>query len=287
MPTLKTLLALGRVSNLSTVWSNALCGWIVAGGADPIHLGALLAASSLLYVGGMFLNDYCDAAFDRIHRPERPIPSGAIRRETTLRIALALLATGLACLAWMGWDALLLAVALAGLIVAYNALHKSSPKVGPLLMAACRASLYPIAALAASDAAARELAAAAGGMFAYILGVTLLARSESTTRAISWPGVAWVAAPLAAAAVWLFPAPSTASLLALGAAAAWIGTAFLRARASGRFAPGRAIGPLLAGIPLIDLLALSALGLANPSVAAPFAAFFAIALIAQRAIPAS
>src|SRR5207247_84954 len=80
VPILRTLLLLGRISNLPTVWSNCLAGWIISGGGELARLLLVCIGTSSLYVGGMFLNDAFDADFDRQHRPERPIPSGAISR---------------------------------------------------------------------------------------------------------------------------------------------------------------------------------------------------------------
>ena len=55
--TLRTAFALGRVSNLPTVWSNVLAGTILAGGTlDPLRTTILMVAMSLLYVAGMYLN---------------------------------------------------------------------------------------------------------------------------------------------------------------------------------------------------------------------------------------
>src|ERR1700722_7791443 len=75
---LRTLLILGRVSNLPTVWSNCLAGWWLAGGGSRPALLCVSISASFLYLGGMFLNDAFDAGFDRNHRPTRPIPSGVI-----------------------------------------------------------------------------------------------------------------------------------------------------------------------------------------------------------------
>ena len=79
----KALLLLGRVSNLPTVWSNCLAAWLLAGAAlvesaDVQGFAWLIAGATLLFLAGMFLNDAFDVQFDREHRPERPIPSGAI-----------------------------------------------------------------------------------------------------------------------------------------------------------------------------------------------------------------
>ena len=60
-----TLLRLGRVSNLPTVWTNVLAGTALAGGDWNGRRSALvLLAMSLFYVGGMYLNDYFDRAID-------------------------------------------------------------------------------------------------------------------------------------------------------------------------------------------------------------------------------
>ena len=74
MPRLRTLLILGRVSNLPTVWSNCLAGWWLGGGGNTGKLPFLFAGTTLLYIGGMYLNDAFDVEFDRQHRKERPIP---------------------------------------------------------------------------------------------------------------------------------------------------------------------------------------------------------------------
>src|SRR5712692_356833 len=78
---LRTLLILGRASNLPTVWSNCLAGWIMGGESELYKLVLLWVGATFLYLGGMYLNDAFDAQFDQQHRPERPIPSGAMRAE--------------------------------------------------------------------------------------------------------------------------------------------------------------------------------------------------------------
>ena len=103
---LAVALRLGRVSNLPTVWTNALAGIVLAGGhvADPRTL-PLIAAFSLFYVAGMYLNDAYDAEIDARERPERPIPSGRVSAETVFTAGFAMMALGLALLAWTGYGA--------------------------------------------------------------------------------------------------------------------------------------------------------------------------------------
>jgi 4-hydroxybenzoate polyprenyltransferase len=101
----RTLLILGRVSNLPTVWSNCLAGWWLGGGATVGKLPFVLAGATCLYLGGTFLNDAFDADFDRQHRRERPIPSGSISVETVRRWGLAWLALGMLSLFRLGMEA--------------------------------------------------------------------------------------------------------------------------------------------------------------------------------------
>jgi 4-hydroxybenzoate polyprenyltransferase len=89
MPSMRTLLVLGRTSNLPTVWSNCLAGWWLGGGGNVHKLFPLMAGATLLYLGGMFLNDAFDERFDAQYRRARPIPSGLIAIETVWRIGFA------------------------------------------------------------------------------------------------------------------------------------------------------------------------------------------------------
>lgn len=95
----RTALKLGRVSNLPTVWSNVVAASVLAGGAPIRTLAFIAGAMSLLYVGGMFLNDAFDAESDARERPERPIPSGEISAGSVLGAGFAMLAAGVAMLA--------------------------------------------------------------------------------------------------------------------------------------------------------------------------------------------
>src|SRR5436190_19900248 len=109
----RALLVLGRVSNLPTIWSNCLAGWALAGGVPltgdfrqmieaPVRFLALCAGASLLYAGGMYLNDAFDVEFDRQHRRERPIPSGATPLPAVWTLGCFGLIAGMACIDWQG-----------------------------------------------------------------------------------------------------------------------------------------------------------------------------------------
>ena len=72
-------LQLMRLPNVFTAMADVAMGYLfVMGDADLANLwmlGVLLAASSLLYVGGVVMNDVVDRELDAIERPARPLPS--------------------------------------------------------------------------------------------------------------------------------------------------------------------------------------------------------------------
>ena len=140
----RTLLILGRVSNLPTVWSDCLAGWWLGGGGNYLKLPLLLCGVSLLYTGGMFLNDAFDEEFDRLRRPERPIPSGKIPADQVWRYGFGQLLAGMVLLLGCGKLAGMAAVVLALFIVLYDFTHKFLT-ASPWLMGACRFWVYVIA----------------------------------------------------------------------------------------------------------------------------------------------
>src|SRR5882672_8965424 len=99
---LRALLVLGRASNLPTVWSNCLAGWLLGGAGDPKTFALVSVGASCLYTGGMYLNDAVDAPFDTQYRRERPIPSGAIQPQTVWLLSAGWLAAGIFLLAMIG-----------------------------------------------------------------------------------------------------------------------------------------------------------------------------------------
>ena len=143
-------LLLGRVSNLPTVWTNTLAGATLAGAAvAPGRVILLAAAFSLLYTGGMYLNDAFDREVDARERPERPIPSGRVRAGSVFAIGFGLLGMGILTVAAAalglpggGLGAVASGALLAGVITAYDAWHKANP-LSPVVMGLCRVLRVP------------------------------------------------------------------------------------------------------------------------------------------------
>lgn len=276
----RAALALGRVSNLPTVWSNALAGAVLAGAGDfGAELGVLLAAFSLFYTGGMFLNDAFDARFDAAQRPERPIPSGRARRGEVFGWGFAMLAAGLGLLGTLGLAPALAGAALAATITFYDWSHKANP-LSPVVMGLCRALVYAGAAFAYAAAPPLALWAGAALMLCYLIGLTYIAKQENLARVENlWPLV-FLAAPLLYGAGLLWARPSMPAALAWAGLAACVAgaLAFLRRRRRGDIP--RAVVTLIAGISLLDALLIAASGAGGLALAA--AACFALALLLQR-----
>jgi 4-hydroxybenzoate polyprenyltransferase len=110
----------------------------------PLYPILLLVISTIgLYGGGVVLNDVFDAALDKIERPERPIPSGLIRKSSAAVFGVLLLLTGIAAAALSNPENLfsistLLAVVIAVAAVVYDKWMKHHNFLGPLTMGFCR-----------------------------------------------------------------------------------------------------------------------------------------------------
>src|SRR5687767_12210289 len=184
---LRTLLVLGRVSNLPTVWSNCLAGWLISGGGSIASILLVCAGATALYIGGMYLNDAFDVEFDRLNRKERPIPSGAISVGDVWGYGLSWLGLGLVLIYFFKTTTFTLAVALVFSILLYDAVHKAVA-FSPVIMAACRFLLFVMAASVGSNGVTGLAVWTASALFCYIVGLSFVARSESNRGPIRyWP----------------------------------------------------------------------------------------------------
>ena len=276
-----TALRLGRVSNLPTVWTNALAGIALSGGAlSAESLPALLVGLSLLYVAGMYLNDAFDAEIDARERAGRPIPQGAVSRRTVFGLGIAMLIAGVICLAALGRTVALTATLLAAAIVLYDWLHKRTA-LAPLLMALCRGLIYPAAAAAAYGAFGHPLLFGAIGLFCYIAGLTYAAKQEAFDRiGRLWPLVVMVV-PLAVGAT--AAAGGQEALLFFAIFVLWTVAALwlLLRRRHGDV--GRAVSYLIAGISLFDAVLVAAYH--SPELGLMCALAVPVTIAAQRYVP--
>jgi 4-hydroxybenzoate polyprenyltransferase len=277
-----TLLRLGRVSNLPTVWTNVLAAAVLSGGDwRNWRLGLMLVAMSSFYVGGMYLNDYFDRAIDGRERPERPIPSGHISAHAVAAIGFCLIGAGAVATAAMGPAAAAMAALLPLSIVAYDLHHKANP-FAPVVMGACRALVYGATAAVLSGGVSIFVAVAAVAIAAFVAGLTYAARQESLDKIGNlWPLALLVAPMLVAIGVFRQGPGAMAVYLLL---AVWIAAAvYLLARRPVAGSVSRAVGWLIAGISLCDAAILASTGAIMPALAA--IGGFVLTLVAQKYVP--
>lgn len=277
---LRPALRLGRVSNLPTVWTNTLAGAVLAGAAGfGAQFAVMLAAFSLFYTGGMFLNDAFDAAFDAALRPERPIPSGEVSRREVFGWGYGMMAAGVALLAWIGVAPALAGLALAVAITYYDWNHKGNV-FSPVVMGICRVLVYVAAGLCVTLALPDALWIGAALMLCYLIGLTYVAKQENLGSVENlWP-LLFLAAPVAYGA-WLALAQPVASVFWL-LFSGWMLVAlwFLRRRRKGDIP--RAVVSLIAGISLLDALLIAGTG--SLALAVLALAGFGVTLFFQRHI---
>jgi 4-hydroxybenzoate polyprenyltransferase len=285
-PQLRTLLVLGRVSNLPTVWSNCLAGWWLGGGGNYWKLPFLLVGVSLLYTGGMFLNDAFDADFDRQRRPERPVPSGKISAPLVWRYGFGQLVAGIFLILFCGQLAAGAAFFLAVFILLYNFSHKFFT-ASPWLMGACRFWVYVIAGAAGAHGLNGWPIYGGAALGLYVVGLSYVARRESFRAAVPhWP-LLLLAAPIILS---LLMNVGGARLAAIGMSlllALWI---FYCARTvffGGELNVGYIVSNLLAGIVLVDWLAVAPLNPHWLGALIIFSALFGLTHWLQKFVPAT
>jgi UbiA prenyltransferase family len=282
-------LRLGRVSNLPTVWTNTLAGIVLAAGSvADARTVPLIAALSLFYVAGMYLNDAYDAEIDARERPERPIPSGQVTAETVFTAGFAMMALGLALLVWIGYGGaggtglgpVMGGLGLGAAIVMYNRRHKDNP-LSPVLMGICRVLVYVTAGLAVAYELPPALVIGALLLLCYLIGLTYVAKQETLGEIRNlWP-LLFLAAPVLYALAIARGSP-TAAVLSL-AFVLWVGVAlwFLRRRRPGDVP--RAVISLIAGISLLDAVLIAGTG--NLGIAGLAVLGFVLTLVLQRFVP--
>ena len=267
MSSAEAWLQLARVSNTPTVVSNSVAGAMLASTAAETGTVAVVAgAMALFYTGGMILNDVLDYEVDLRERPERPLPSGAVSRPAALTAVIVVFAAGEALLLLEGTEPFLAGLGLIGLIVLYDAWHKGNA-LSPVLMGACRALVYFVAALAVVGEVPLEVATAAAVLLLYIVGLTQVAKAEGGGLLSAWP----LAAVLAAIGYWVGWVNSVWFVLLLVAFAAWVWRALWLVRSRRRIGAG--VVSLIAGVSLFDALAVASVEGSLAAVAVCLAAF--------------
>ena len=139
MPSARGLLELTRPGNALAAGLLTFVGAFVAGGVlgtEPAATDwvAAVLATVLAVGGGMAINDYFDRDIDRVNRPDRPIPRGAVSPREALAFSLVLF--GVAVLLAVTLPTLAVAIAVVNLLalVAYTEFFKGLPGLGNALV---------------------------------------------------------------------------------------------------------------------------------------------------------
>lgn len=136
------LVRITRPHNAVVAGLTALLGYLVATGTltVPSLLPAVVVV--LITAAGNVINDVYDVEIDRINRPERPIPSGAISLAGAKAYAAALFAGGIALATLTTALCLLIALVNSLILVIYAAWLKRTPGVGNVAVAYLTASVF-------------------------------------------------------------------------------------------------------------------------------------------------
>ena len=301
---LHALLATARVANVPSVVSNVVLGMVLGilhsdSAAIDIPLprvAMLLVAAVLLYVSGNFLNDWADRKWDVAHRPERALPRGLFSGRTYLTIATATGLMGVTLATLAGFHSGIAAAVIVGSIMIYTWFHKRSPWA-VIPMGLCRA-LLPVMGSLLFFPYVDGIWPVSLALLCYIMGLSLSARYESMAAPPKRIAVLARALLLATAVCVTLGLrdfyPDRWSVLA-GALPYLLWTSYcLRYR---RHSVPSLVSGLLAGIPLVDWMALLPIALSVTGVqsldplgivclATPPLAFLA-ALLLQKLAPAT
>jgi hypothetical protein len=291
MPVLRTVLTLSRPAGLPTIWSNCLAGWWLGGGGNPAGACLLLAGATLLYLGGVFLNDAFDADYDLQHRRTRPIPSRQISRKAVLRWGLGWLIGGALLLLWAGKVTGGFGLGLVFFILLYNALHRLVT-FSPVLLGICRFSLYVLGASVAERGVTGWAIWCGVALGVYMVGWGYFARWKNRAdQAQYWPAFL-LAAPILLALLMDADGYRQAALLLSAILGLW----GLRCLRQTFWSPdrnlSRTLSGLAAGIVFVDWLAACPVAMAagqSPtpirSLSAAFIGLFLATLALQRLAP--
>ena len=132
-----------RPANIVTSVADVLAGIAISGyfltfETDYFPVLMLCIATIGLYGGGIVFNDVFDADLDKIERPERAIPSGAVKLNEAILLGAFLLLSGIAAAFTIAALSGIIAILISFFALLYNKYSKHHSFLGPLNMGLCR-----------------------------------------------------------------------------------------------------------------------------------------------------
>ena len=141
---LRGFLELTRPGNVVAAGVLTFTGSFVASGfgaaAGPV--AAAVAATVFATAAGNAVNDYFDRDVDRVNRPDRPIPRGAVTARAGLAFSVLLFLGAVVAAVALPLPAIAIAVANLLALVAYTKLFKGLPGVGNVVVAYLTGSTF-------------------------------------------------------------------------------------------------------------------------------------------------
>jgi len=176
-----------RPANIVTAVADILAGTAMAGTLyfsrfDTAAIILLCVSTALLYGGGVVMNDVFDAELDKIERPERPIPSGLIKKSSAAIFGTILLILGIASAALSNTHhqfpaSVIIAAFIAVAAVVYDKWMKHHLFFGPLNMGICR-GLNLLLGMSIYVPAVMSYWPFATVAVIYIFAITMISRGE-------------------------------------------------------------------------------------------------------------
>jgi 4-hydroxybenzoate polyprenyltransferase len=284
----RALLATLRIANAPSVVSNVflgfMLGWIQVRGnywdasmMDWSRASLACLAGLFLYFSGNLANDWFDQKWDAERRPERALPLGLYQPSAYFKVALLLAAGGVAVASFLHLYSGVVAVAICLSITIYTYFHKKAI-LAVIPMGLCRAGLYLLGYFASWYKAAeleglreylepahisletiiasqlKTLSILAIGLFSYIVGLSLSARYEGMDDAPRGPKVIslmMLILPIPAMSCSFMGYYPMFGIIGMIPFAVWLALCLTRFK---KPIP-RYVSALLAGIPLVDLVA--------------------------------
>lgn len=182
MKSIVYFLRLMRPANIVTSVADVLAGIAISGyfvnvEADYFPVLLLCISTIGLYGGGIVFNDVFDADLDKIERPERAIPSGAVKLNEAIFLGAFLLITGIAAALILSVLSGIIAFLIAFFALIYNKYSKHHSFLGPLNMGLCR-GLNLILGISIIASALNEWYFLGMVPLIYIFSITIISQGE-------------------------------------------------------------------------------------------------------------
>jgi geranylgeranylglycerol-phosphate geranylgeranyltransferase len=148
--TVRGLFELTRAGNAVAAGVLTFTGAFVAAGLDArfVPVAAAVVATVFATAAGNAINDYFDRDIDRLNRPDRPIPRGAVTARGALVFSVALFLGAVVAVLALPLAAIALAVVNLLALLAYTELFKGLPAVGNVVVGYLTGSTFLFGAAA-------------------------------------------------------------------------------------------------------------------------------------------